>query len=137
MPITKPSSPASSLTKREHFAALALQTAPGHPEHDKLCLHCRTLDALRPLSPASQEWVAAVTLDSERISEAYRRGFIEGQNTMLRVAVKATQNQTPVYQLNAPIPDAERVCPECGRGVFMHKCSQEHHWLADKEPRHD
>jgi len=48
-----------------------------------------------------------------------------------RKAIKAIQ----------PAPKAEpRVCPKCGRGVFMHKCTQEHHWLAETyeaEPQED
>lgn len=31
--------------------------------------------------------------------------------------------------------EAASVCPECGRGVFFHKCTQEHHWPPTPAPK--
>lgn len=35
-----------------------------------------------------------------------------------------------------PTAPAKDVCPECGRGIFLHVCTQEHRWLSESPTCH-
>lgn len=70
------------------------KTAPGHPDHDKLCLHCRTLDTLAILS-----------------SEACPHGCVDGRVQFVHPGL-AGAYECPIHGKTSA--EADGVCGECG-----------------------